>query len=157
MTEPDTARNTGTPRWVKILLVVSLALNFIFIGLSAGLILRNTGNRSAVARDGALLLARAMPPKDRRDMQREFRQRRGEILSQFPDRLEQRDRIIAILVQTPFDPDALQNLLAQQRQRGLRIATAGHETVVAQLSEMSEQERAAIARNLRNIRGRKGE
>lgn len=149
MTETEQQPKTKPRRWVRILLVVSLALNFIFIGAGAGFLLRGPGARDAIARDGAHMLARAMPRKDRHDLIREFRQRRGAISGDFHSFREQRARVIEILEQTPFDPDALLGVLGEQRARGSRIATIGHELVVSRLSAMSERERNDIARNLR--------
>lgn len=137
-----------TPRWVKAVLVVSLALNFVFIGLGAGLVLRSQGGRGPAARDAALMLARALPRADRRELFREFRQRRGEIVDTTPGPARYRRQIAEILRTRPFDAEALRSILGEQRQRGLRIANAGSDAVVEHLAKMTDEERAAVARRL---------
>lgn len=159
MTNENGVKTAPVParrRWPTVLLAVSLTLNLLVVGLIAGAYFRDE-------RD-----TRRFPPPDRTTMRftgfapffdampREARNRMGEALrgreEQFgPDRAalaaEFRDMLTALRAE-PFDPNALEAVLATQQERAGARIEEGRAVLVEQIAEMSPTEREAFADQL---------
>ena len=134
-----------TPRkWTKVLLIVSLALNACFIGLIIGVKLTQDGMRPqrAPSAQGSLYL-RALSHEDRRAL--------GQVMRNYHTReMRQMDRAgyenaLVLLRATPFDPEALEDLMEHQTEASEERLEYAREALIAHLAEMSNAKRAKFA------------
>ena len=134
-----------TPRkWTKVLLIVSLALNACFIGLIIGVKLTQDGMRPqrAPSAQGSLYL-RALSHEDRRTL--------GQAMRSYHTReMRQMDRAgyesaLVLLRATPFDPEALEDLMEDQTEASEERLEYAREALIAHLAAMSDTERAEFA------------
>ncbi|SHH93533.1 periplasmic heavy metal sensor [Marivita hallyeonensis] len=143
----EIAPTRPAPLWMRVTLVVSLALNVLIIGVVAGFILSGGPDKHTDrdVRDVGTLFTRALAPEDRRAVRREFGLA---MAAQGRDRstiLEQIQTTVASLRQDPFDADAfVQALEDQSGQRRAREAL-GRDVLAARIAEMSDAERLAYA------------
>ena len=137
-----------TPKkWTKVLLIVSLALNACFIGLIIGVKLTQDGMRPqrAPSAQGSLYL-RALSHEDRRALGKAMR-------SYHTRKMRQMDRAgyenaLVLLRATPFDPEALENLMEDQTEASEERLEYAKEALIAHLAAMSDAERAEFANAL---------
>jgi len=134
-----------TPRkWTKVLLIVSVALNACFIGLIIGVKLTQDGMRPqrAPSAQGSLYL-RALSHEDRRAL--------GQVMRNYHTReMRQMDRAgyenaLVLLRATPFDPEALEDLMEHQTEASEERLEYAREALIAHLAEMSNAKRAKFA------------
>lgn len=136
-------------RAVRIVLVVSLALNLAVAGLVVGSFASGRmGEGPPRSFDlGIGAMARALTPEDRRQIGTQLRRARP--MGEFNPR-GQVEQLIDALRADPFDPDALQAAVAEQAQRTALVQTAAQDVVVDHIAAMSDADRAAFADRLVN-------
>ncbi|SIT12310.1 Heavy-metal resistance [Roseivivax lentus] len=142
---PDTPRGQPrTPRLVKAVLFVSVALNLVIVGLIAGLWI----DKGPPRRDGGpagIAFLQALAPEDRRRLVLEFGQTRergrGVVTPEATRALE-------VLRRTPFDSAAFAAALEAETARNAARRAAGQAALVARVAAMSEAERRAYADRL---------
>lgn len=142
---------TGTGRGMRIVLVVSLALNLLVIGAIGGAMLLGGGwHHRGPARMEAMggPLTRALAPEDRRALAREM-------YAAHLGRDRSRDRLhddfaglVADLRATPFDPQAVAARLERIQSRFRERIGLSQALLVARLEEMDDAARAAYADRL---------
>ena len=134
-----------TPRkWAKVLLIVSLALNACFIGLIIGVKLTQDGMRPqrAPSAQGSLYL-RALSHEDRRTLGQAMRSYHTREMRQM-DRAGYENALV-LLRATPFDPEALEDLMEDQTEVSEERLEYAREALIAHLAAMSDAERAKFA------------
>ena len=151
--EPRTAPPERRRRWPKLLLAASLTLNVLVLAVVAGAIFRDGRDQRlgpppdrAVLREGGFMpFFEAMPHEARKRMADAFRESapgRG------PDRAalasDFRDFVAAVRAE-PFEPGALEAVLASQHARAEDRIRTGRAILVEQIGGMSPAERAAFA------------
>ncbi|ROT95869.1 periplasmic heavy metal sensor [Histidinibacterium lentulum] len=136
-------------RRVRVLLVLSLALNLAVAGVVIGAVVRD-GPRGGGPRIDMTLgpLGRALSPEDRRAVVRDLRQSGALGGMDRTARRQALEETVALLRAEPFEPEALARGFAAQRERGGRLLEAGHGALVARIAAMTPQERAALADRL---------
>ncbi|MCV3271213.1 periplasmic heavy metal sensor [Roseobacter sinensis] len=145
----DTTPPKGSaPRWIKIVLGLSLAFNFAVIGLIGGAVLRHGDGKIAAARSSGfgaygLPYMIALPRDDRRAVRRAVRSGVG-----VPDREARRALyrdVLATLRATPFDPSALAGAMSRQAETTIAVQKAAQGAWLEVVSDMSDAERSAYA------------
>ena len=134
-----------TPRkWTKVLLIVSLALNACFIGLIIGVKLTQDGMRPqrAPSAQGSLYL-RALSHEDRRALGKSMRSYHTREMRQM-DRMGYQSALV-LLRATPFDPEALEDLMEDQTEASEERLEYAREALIAHLAAMSDTDRAEFA------------
>ena len=134
-----------TPRkWTKVLLIVSLALNACFIGLIIGVKLTQDGMRPqrAPSAQGSLYL-RALSHEDRRALGKSMRSYHTREMRQL-DRARYESALV-LLRATPFDPEAMEELMEDQTEASEERLEYAREALIAHLAAMSDTERAEFA------------
>lgn len=138
-----------TPRRVKVLLAVSLAVNLGIAGIFAGAALHAPdAHRPAVAPEGIAIVARAMPMQYQRQLRQALRERREDLR---PDRTALRDlrtRLVAALRAEPFELSAIDAVFGDQRAMLDTILATGHEEVLKQIEQMDAKDRKRFVRKL---------
>lgn len=160
MTEDATRNGGGTSRTVRIVLAVSLAFNLLIVGIVVGALIgggRDGGRGPAV--DGApqgAAFVRALDRADQRRIRRELgRALRAEGLDREAMRLDPQ-AVRAALTADPFDPAAVEALLARPVGAGARGHALGREILARRIAAMSAEERAAYADRVIEELSRKG-
>ncbi len=149
MAEAD-EHNRGPHGWVRVLLFVSLALNFLIVCALAGFLLKGQHAHHGVQRnDPVLPYTRAFQPEQRRDLWRALRQSLPREGAGLRDRyLSDYALALELLRSTPFDATRMEALLADQVARGTEIRSQGQKVLAAYLDGMNADERRAYADRL---------
>lgn len=140
-------------RRFRIALILSLVLNFLFVGTLVGLVLVGADRRSD---DGARgLRAVGLGPvlavlssEDRAELGQRLRDNRGE-LAQESRTLGRSVRAFAnVLRAETFDRAAAEAALGAQRDHGAALQAHGHSLLLDQIETMTPDERAALAERI---------
>lgn len=147
---------SGTPRWVKWLLSLSLALNFIVLGLAAGAAIkfhRHGHGHGGVATIGHIMWAL---PRDSRERAREMlKAARPDLKALREDRWAAKRAVADAIEATPFDPAATAAAFTALRAKDQSTKAWSHGVMVDILEGLSAEERADVAQSLRKRRERK--
>ena len=145
--EKETAKRYR--RWPKVLLVVSLTLNLLFVGLIAGTVWREGGHRGHDRADRLMPLVMALPRSDRRALRTEFEQQitkhRTNTAGPSHDRLE---HLLIVLRSRPFDADALRQHFTERVTWHEQRVRVGRDALVLRIIGLSDEERAKYADRL---------
>lgn len=138
-----------TPRWMRIFLALSLALNLMVIGLVGGAMMRFGGSDGMrpPPRSIGTVLYRALPGEQRRALWSTSRQVRGDHLQQ---RRGQIQAVSAAIRATPFDADTIREILDGHRSGLDRARQSLQQAWLAQIEQMSDEDRQAYAERLEN-------
>ncbi len=139
----------------RIVLVLSLALNLAVVGLVAGFALRGGKQGPPRAFDLSMgPIGQALRPEDRRAIASAIRQNRDLRPERGKPALFGVEDMIAALRADPFQPEDFAQSLKILEARQSKMRDAVREAVVAQITAMSDAERAAFAERLQDA-GRK--
>ncbi|MEM0977513.1 MAG: periplasmic heavy metal sensor [Pseudomonadota bacterium] len=135
-----------TSNWVRVALIVSLALNFVFVGLAAGAAFKVKSGATAreFGRLGGPVLV-ALPPEMRERLRDELRSQRDLLQSVRGRVLTSDGEITAALRSDPFDEEAFRQALINRGEAVQGAMTAVNGPLVEIMSELSSEERAALA------------
>jgi uncharacterized membrane protein len=142
-------------RWLKWALVASLGLNLAVLGVIGGAILKGPppGPMPGIA---LWHYAHALPDPYRRDLGRALRESRRDWIGPREALRNQRPALAAALTAEPFDPAAVEAVLAQETRLTDELAARGTRLLLAQIQRMTPEERAAYAAALTERRGWRG-
>lgn len=147
MTTPT--QSTSVPRSIRILLILSLALNLLVVGLVAGAWAFGPHHRQPRGVDLVLgPVARALDEEDRRAIRDRLIEQPELRRSGRAERRETQQALITALRAEPFDPDALASLLDAEQNRAQAVQRAAREAFLARLAEMEPQARRDFADRL---------
>lgn len=159
-----TAPTVPARRWPKVLLTLSLMANLAVVGVIAGAHVRDDRDdrrlpptdRSAMRDIGIGPLIDAMPREARSRAGDQLRARgngwrmdRGALEAEF-------NQMVDVLKAEPYDPAALEALLAAQHARVTARVEAGRAILLEQIAAMDAEERALFADRLTRGFGRHG-
>ncbi len=154
MAKTDPKMDRKAPRWMKIVLGLSLAVNLLIFGVIFGAAMRHgEGWREAGGngmREGFALLA-ALDREDRRAILREVR-----TVQDRSARRAQITQLLALLRAETLDVAALQELIAEQRSMGAQMQELMAASWTARIERMGAAERAAYADRLESWMSRRG-
>ena len=145
MTETPSPSSGG--RWLRVVLVLSLALNLLVAGLVVGSAWkwRQSGGPARSVEFSMGPIGRALAVEDRRAMSQALRDRPD---LRPPNPREMRavtEELIVTLRETPFRPERFAEQLQTIRNRSQAIQQAGQLALVEIVAGMSDAERAAFA------------
>ena len=157
MSDPGTSAGPASSggRWMKIALVVSLALNLLVVGIVAGAALRHdrymrdARERADVPREFVRSpLLGALEPEDRRAVGRELMRDDGSMRENRAELRERFERLLAAIRAEPFNRAAVEAILDEQRAAGARRLEIAEGAVLDRLSALSPAARTAYADRL---------
>ena len=154
-TLPPASQSTA-PRWMRVLLVLSLALNLLVAGLVVGdaFVGGGPGRGPRPAEMTLGPLARALDEDDRRAILRSLRGH-PDIEALGRDRRDQGiEDIVAAFRAEPFDPEQARAALSVQAEQVGRVQAAAQQALVDRLAAMETEARRAFADRLEQARGR---
>lgn len=138
-------------RWV---LGISLALNFVFVGLFAGAAMRHMGEGGKgpglEMQSFGAPMSRALPPDARRVLRRKLRQ---ELTGVFSKRERQAlyQQVLTALRADPFDASDVSSLFEVQRDVAGQVQDYAQKAWLEIVSEMSVEERRTVAYQLEEV------
>ncbi len=138
---------TGCPRWVKIALIGSLALNLIVIGMFAGHAIRDTRDGASANRQVEWII-RLMPEKRRDFAKAEFEPLREVLALEQRKRLQHLAEIVDAIRSDPFVPETLSAVLETRRLASIKRREIVQEQLVTTLNEFTASERLEFANNI---------
>lgn len=145
---PVPPTTTGTSRWIKIALAVSVALNLAVAGLAAGAWLRE-GHGRGLPRDMSFgPFTEALSDVDRRELRRALADRAPGFRASRQEMRADLETLLASLRATPFDPAAAEAALAAVARRTTDRLDLGRDLMTGRILAMSEAERQAFADRL---------
>lgn len=141
---------TKTPRWMKVTLAASLAVNLGIAGVVGGAMLRapTYTHDHTTTPDGIAMLARAMPAAYQGELRSSLRDRQADLR---PDRetiRRLRDRFTASLTREPFDINEVNLVFIDQRAMLSNLTATGHDAIIRQIERMSPRDRARYIERL---------
>ena len=147
--EMDDKKAPKPGKALKLILFASLVVNLLIIGLVVGAISSRGGHDKAGAppfRDFGLgPFASVLTDTQRDKFRDEFKTRSGD-LRENRKRLEREVvRLIEAMRAEEFDPNTVAQILENQRNNVLRVQEFGHSLFVDALSDLSDEERRALA------------
>lgn len=148
--------DTSTPaapkpgKGLRIVLALSLMANLAVVGMVAGAFLRDGhGGREAMVRDlGFGPFSEALRPEDRKALRTKLFERAPEIREQRRQMRTDTQALLQVLRADPFDPAALDGLMASQQERLTTQLKLGQELLRDFLVALPTPERAAFADRL---------
>jgi uncharacterized membrane protein len=152
---PRPQQASAGPRWIKIALAISVALNLAVAGLAGGAWLRE-GKDRGMPRDMSFgPFTEALNETDRKELRRAL----GDRMPGFREaRQEMRAELEAFLVTLradPFDPAAAEAALAAISRRAVDRLDLGRDLIADRILGMTDAERIAFAERLeRGLRRR---
>lgn len=148
-------------RTLRIVLVLSLALNLLVLGVMAGAFFR-AGQVEHPRHTASDLRALwwALPDEARRDLRGALDPRDGDALPVTPDDRRARaaarhDTILTLLRAEPFDVEAFATAIQDERSERAERIDRAHAAFVARVVALSPGERAAMAERLESGRDRR--
>ena len=148
-------------RWLRPLLIVSLAINLLVVGIFAGWTFsggKPPGDRippSARSVMGEPFL-RALPPEQRKILLSEIVERSPNLRQNRAELRQHFEELLAALRAEPFDANEVSRLLEAQRGAALSRQDVGERLLLERLGSMSVEERDAyanrLAKSLRRLR-----
>lgn len=154
MTQEGDAQRRGMKPWLRVLLILSLALNFLIIGTVGGAMLtwsKWQSNHPPRLDLASGPLTKALSREERHAIGKKMRQ--AYKAGSAPRVNLRRDlrALVADIRKDPFDPKALEERLAGQRTVIGARYELGHKLLVEHLTQMTPQERAAYADRLTEV------
>ena len=148
---PD-AKTYRAPRWMKVTLVISLAVNLLIVGAVAGAVLTKGdppgARKGGAGNHGANMVTDALPKEERRALRREVRR----TLRARPDLREALHTEIAALADLMRAPDytagALEAQLTQIQMRMMGPLSVARSVLAERLTDFNASERASYADRL---------
>lgn len=149
---------------VRIVLILSLALNFLILGAVVGFVLVGKDRREASGGPGMRAIGlgpvmAVLAPEDRRELMDRVRAERDQLAGQSRPYGRSVQGFVASLRAEPFARDAAEVALAAQREHGTDLQAQGHALLLDQIETMSAQEREELAARIeaglrRSVHGR---
>ena len=151
-TSNEPQRETRTPRWVKLVLVLSLALNLVIVGIVAGVLTRKDRPGPGGFAGYALPYVIALPRDERPAVFRSIRRagRAGEM----PDRAQRRapyEEMMRLLRADPLDLEAVQQVLNRHTDLAVRSSKVAQDVWLEHIKAYDAAERAAYADRLQVV------
>ena len=149
----DTPAKPGMKRWLRVVLVLSLAMNFVVIGLVGGAALHfgRSGPPPKYSDRGGSPIFSAFEREDRRDIGRSIRKSYREYAGKVEHEKAQYQAIADVIEAEPMDLDALRQASAAIDDRMAQRRSFAREAWIEKVSGMSLEDRKAYATRLREI------
>lgn len=157
MTDTGQPAAPRSPRWMRIVLVASLALNLAGIGIVTGAVLGHSKRppRPVVVNElGFGPYTDALSSEDRRALRSAFVERAPDFRELRRLMRDDFERLLTILRSDPYDPAAAAEVVTAQRDRARRGFDLGHELLLERLQAMRPEERAEFADRLEEVMAR---
>ena len=149
MSASDSSAAPVKRRWVKPVLVVSLALNLLFVGLVTGAFWKHGfgrwgGPRSKIFAATVEQLITELPAEKRKTAEDVLARLRSNVLPRVHGHRQARKRIVETLKADPFSEEDFRNALANVRAIRAEVNKGRHDLAVELVRELSVKERQRL-------------
>lgn len=150
---PAATAAAGTPRWMRVALILSLTLNLLVLGVIGGAALRFWRNppRPPIAEVGFGPYTEALDPADRRALRDAFVSKMPGLRDLRRESREDVRELVAVLRADPWDPAAARAVLAGRADRTRERLELGQALFLDRLDTMSPADRQALAARLEEM------
>lgn len=157
-TLPGPVPTSGAPRWMKVLLAVSLAMNLGVLGLVGGAALRGAGDRGRpdVRNIGFGPFSDALSPQDRQELRRAFLRDGGNPRAMRQMMRAEVGTLLQVLRTEPLQEAGVRAAFSQFQQRGQERLELGQRLLADRIIAMSPDDRARFADRLEEVMARGG-
>ncbi len=157
----DRHESSGCRRWLKPVLVLSLAVNLLVIGAAIGLALYWPRHDFAEGSrifgiSGLAVLSGALDDRHKRSIGVEIRGRKGGLRELRELAGGNAARLIEVLRAEPFAPLELEEHFRQQRDHAMNMLADGHELLAPRIIAMTPEERNRFADRIEAGLGKRG-
>ena len=140
-------------RWVKILLIASLAFNLVIVGLIVGATFGDhRGNRGLKAPHGIRPYVSAMTEEQRKEFHKRTRHSLSGSLKTLKKFRNGQKAVFDAITAIPYSEAALRAVLDQQRSDISAIMGQFQEELIISLAAMSDDERARYVARMKELR-----
>lgn len=140
----------AAPRWLKLVAALSLVLNFAVIGLAAGVALRADDWRGHRGSMSMRHLMRALPENISTERREQIERTREQVSALRRARSDARSAAIEEIGRPALDRAALEAAFGAMRASSLEYREASHRLMVEVISGLSDEERLALAKKMRD-------
>lgn len=147
---PDGAARPRAPRWMRLLLAASLAVNLAVLGLVGGTVAHRAldRHRPAVRDIGFGPFSDALSPQDRQELRRAFLRDGGNPRDMRRQTRTEAATLLQALRADPLPEAALRDAFRQAEERGQERLHLGHRLLADRIIAMSPEDRARFADRL---------
>ncbi|MEM1162824.1 MAG: periplasmic heavy metal sensor [Pseudomonadota bacterium] len=150
----QTGQTPSSPRWMKVLLLGSLAVNVAVVGVIVGFMMKGTPERGS---ERQIYWIMQFVPETRQDDARAlFRGRRDSIRDLMRDQNTSLDQILIAIRAEPYSPETLEAAMKDRRGSADKRRIMVEEGLLELLQTFSQDERAYFAdqmeEQLKNMR-----
>lgn len=142
---PETQSPKGKgPRWIRVLLVLSLALNLAFVGVLGGAVYRakeRWGGKAPPPPSLSVTLFRAMDHETRRELLRGAAGKHQNFRAQ---READRQALFDAMRKEPFDVTAVEQILEKQARQQAQFRNQVRKAWLEKLENMSDEDRERL-------------
>jgi uncharacterized membrane protein len=159
MSTPETPMKPTPMRpGLRVVLVISLALNLMVAGVVAGMVFSGRGPAGDAYRVDLSLgpFARALAPEDVVSIRNDLIDRRRDMRRDRRAMIADTRGLIVILRDDPYDANAAAEILLRQRALVADLQTIGQDLVLARIAQMAPETRTAFAGRLEREMRRMG-
>ncbi len=146
--ETETGPRTGAPRWMRVLLVMSLALNLLVVGAAAGFAIKGGPKMRGGPPGGMGAMHRALSQEERSELKKQM-------IRNFRGRTDEREAfrqemtgLVTLLRAEEFDAAAAADRMTRVRALFDDRVAAAQTLLIAYWGEMSPEDRVAYADRL---------
>lgn len=149
---------SGTPRWLKLLLVASLALNLLVVGATAGSfwMFRHGGAWGGNLGGSLIGYASELPAERRREIWRLTAEQRRELRPHWREVGRLRREAMAAIRAEPFDAERFAAAQARLHEAETKARAASQPLVTAVLKGLTREERSAMITARQRVREERG-
>lgn len=143
---------TKAPRWMKIVLPISLAINVGIAGVVGGTMLRapDIARDRIEAPEGVATLARAMPIAFQRELRAILRDQRTEMRPEREALSTLGRRFIVTLNEDPFEVGKVEVIFQDHRELLTDMTEVAHDAIIQQIILMKPEDRARYTERLQD-------
>lgn len=148
-----------TPRWVKLLLIASLAINVTVVGIMAGAAMREPvarADRMSLPIEGFRRVHRAMPDAEQAALRADLIAQRSNLRAARQQARALHEDFLAALIAQPYSEAAVREVFAAHRSNRDGVADLATEALLKRIAAMSPEARVDFAEKLRMSRRRGG-
>lgn len=137
-----------SPRLLRVLLVLSVALNLAVIGVVAGAVMRDPPRQDPSRGPAFGPYDRALTEEDRKALREAFRREVPQFREEWRQMQDDMAELQTALRADPYDPAHVAEVFARQHVRGAQMMALGQKLLAERLAAMTPEERAAYANRL---------
>lgn len=146
---PGSSPSSSRPRFLKALLVISLAANFLFVGLIAGSVWKHTYGKSHLTKHRAFeatieQVMKELPEAKRATAENVLVRLRSDVFPKADEMREARRAVVEALLADPYEEEAMRKALLDLTTLRSDVSRGMHDLSLELIREMTLEERKRL-------------